>query len=194
MILFKRLVLISTAIHNVSYLISNVINENRDLINQNTGTETFFKWITGVLYYHLNQNFLKSIDMLTNIEWDTTNRGLSIEILSSIGIIHYEERNYDQAQIYFDKAISMINETVAHNIKIKLFFNASLCLKKSQKIEQAIQLIIKAIDDSIESHSLFSLGDLYYAKSTLYGIFWWYTPCHWRLKHSDCPFQVTKTW
>lgn len=148
-------------------LISKIMKDNENTINENDGnySQYFFEWIKGILHYYLNRDFSKAIDILSQIDLDSADINTSIEILNSIAIIYYEESDYETAQSYFNRAISSVNETVSHTIKVKLYFSASLCLKKTDNTEEAIQLIIKAINDSIEANSMYALGELYYQKA-----------------------------
>lgn len=148
-------------------LIAKIMKDNEKFINKNDGNDNqyFFEWIEGILYYYLDKNFSKSIDILSQIDLDPADINTSIEILNSIGIIYYEESDYETAQSYFNRAISSVNETASHTIKVKLYFSASLCLKKTGNTEEAIQLIIKAINDSIDANSMYALGELYYQKA-----------------------------
>ncbi|MGC8001190.1 tetratricopeptide repeat protein, partial [Salmonella enterica] len=77
----------------------------------------------GILHYYLNRDFSKAIDILSQIDLDSADINTSIEILNSIAIIYYEESDYETAQSYFNRAISSVNETVSHTIKVKLYFS-----------------------------------------------------------------------
>lgn len=145
------------------YLIKN--HKEKMRINFSPEENLFFEWIQGILYYYLDRDIEKAIDKLTHIELTNPYSSFSIEVLTSIGVLYFEENNLDKANTFFEKALNQLSDNIPHEIKAKFFFNYSLCLKKLLRLEEALELLIRGINTLIEANSLYLLGDFFYQKA-----------------------------
>lgn len=144
-----------------------LIQTNKKVIQTTVSSDdyVFFEWIQGILYYYLDRDIKKSIDKLTNIQLLNSQNPFIVEIYTSIGVLYYEEKKFNKARIFFEKAVNHLTENISQKIKAKLYFNYSLCLKELNCIEEALQLLIEGITDLVEENSLYLLGDFFYQKA-----------------------------
>lgn len=149
----------------IDYLIHN----NNEILNNNLSKENkmFFDWMRGILYHYLHNDSEKAIQHLKNIDLEDPANNSTIEILNSLGNLYYEKNELDRSQIFFEEAVLCLNETIRHEVKIKLIFNHALCLKDMKKNGESLQLIVGGIDLNVESNSLYLLGDLLYQKGLI---------------------------
>lgn len=142
-----------------------LINYSKPL---NDVDKVFLNWVKGILQYYLENNVKKSLSILNLLNAsDIGDYKLSIEVLKSIATIYYEEEDYETAEKVFKDVYSKLNESIPFEVRLKIIFNYSLCLKKNNKIDESLQLLMIGIDICKQYNSMFALGDLLYQKSLI---------------------------
>lgn len=147
-----------------------LLNYNKLLIESSNDMNniSFFKWMEAALAYQLEKDWGKALSILIDISIHELENELSIEILNAIGLIYYEEKDYDSALTYFHKGMHKINNSVDYKVQAKLKFNYSLALEISEQNREALSVILSAIDLLLEQDSLYLLGDFYYTKAFIF--------------------------
>lgn len=147
-----------------------LLNYNKLLIESSNDMNniSFFKWMEAALAYQLEKDWEKALSILIDISIHELENELSIEILNAIGLIYYEEKDYDSALTYFHKGMHKINNSVDYKVQAKLKFNYSLALEISEQNREALSVILSAIDLLLEQDSLYLLGDFYYTKAFIF--------------------------
>ncbi len=129
---------------------------------------SFFKWMEAALVYQLEEDWRKALDILIDLPIHDLENELSIEILNAIGLIYYEEKDYDSALTYFVKGMKKLNSSVDYKVQTKLQFNYVLTLEEFKQYREALSVVLSAIDLLLENDSLYLLGDFYYTKGYIF--------------------------
>lgn len=140
-------------------------NQERFLTSTSSDELLFFEWIQGLLSYYLDQDSEKAIEQLTEIPVSLPHRSMVVEVLISIGVLYYEERAYSDACVFFQKAQTWLPQDVSYRLKVKLYFNYSLCLKQMEETDKALFLLMNAIESLVQENSMYLLGDCMYQKA-----------------------------
>lgn len=159
--------IIRKALSRRDYLQVEVIMDRNETIIENITNENdhaFFTWIEASLQDKLYHRTDTALNTLTEIPLLDLDDDLSIEILNAIGIIYYQEKDYDQALNVFQNAVSMIEENLDYLVQIKLYLNYALTLEEHDEDKKALEYVMQAIDILISKDSMYLLGDLYHTK------------------------------
>lgn len=142
------------------------VNQNEMLISHinNENDRAFFTWIKASLEDKLYHRKEEALEILTAIPLLDLEDELAIEILNAIGIIYYQEENFEQALNVFQNAVNMIEESMDELVQVKLFFNYALTLEEYNEDKKALEYVMRAIDLLVIKDSMFLLGDLYHTK------------------------------
>jgi len=143
-----------------------IMNRNEAVIENinNENDHAFFTWIEASLQDKLYNRTESALKTLTDIPLFNLDDGLAIEILNAIGIIYYQEKDFDQARNVFQNAVSMIEESMDYLVQVKLYLNYALTLEEHDEDKKALEYVMQAIDLLIAKDSMFLLGDLYHTK------------------------------
>lgn len=146
-----------------------ILNHNENLINKinDSSNRAFFLWINASLQDKLYNNKEKALEILNNISLNDLDDELAIEIMNAIGVIYYQDNDFDEALRIFHNAINIINETMDYKIKAKLMLNYALTLEEKNEDKQALEITIQTIDLLVNNDSIFLLGDLYHTRAHL---------------------------
>lgn len=146
---------------SVSYLISS----NEELIAQAVGEDkTFFEWVNGLLYAYRDGDNDKALAYLIELEKNTKNSELRIEIIDSIGNQYLRKEDYDLAEQYYQRGFDMFSEWMNHEKKAKLLLNYSVCLAHQKKYSDCLSKVFQGLDLVVSENTLFLLGDFLYYK------------------------------
>jgi len=146
---------------SVSYLISS----NEELIAQAVGEDkTFFEWVNGLLYAYRDGDNDKALAYLIELEKNTKNGELRIEIIDSIGNQYLRKEDYDLAEQYYQRGFDMFSEWMNHEKKAKLLLNYSVCLAHQKKYSDCLSKVFQGLDLVVSENTLFLLGDFLYYK------------------------------
>ncbi|MFE4241514.1 helix-turn-helix domain-containing protein [Peribacillus butanolivorans] len=127
----------------------------------------FLKWHEGMSFFYLFKNKQMAIDLLNEAIQITMGKRVilhqqEIEVLNSIGIIHFKTKDYDEAIIIFNEALEFI-ENIPHvnqegTILVKIIHGLAQTLTELHCYQESLNYTLKGINicNSIESLYLFA--------------------------------------
>lgn len=147
-----------------------LIKYNESLIKSCKDIEdvSFFEWMEATYTHQLYGNTEEALNSLKEISLDELNNEMSIEILNAIGLIYYQEKEFEEALPYFYSGMQKFNRNVDYTIQVKLLFNYALTLEESDQDNEALSVILSGIDLLLENNSIYLLGDFYYTKGFIF--------------------------
>lgn len=154
--------------------VKNLINNNLDFIELIKQTEQaeyiqYFKWVEANLDYHFYNNKEEAIYKLQKLLDDKDIRTKNkINTLGLLGIIHYEEKEYDNAHNYFTNCIELFNNNVTYKEKTRILYNYALNLTVLNQITEALEIVLEGIDLLLTNQSIYMLGYFYYLRGVLF--------------------------
>ncbi len=151
--------------------INNIIQQEEDspLFNQKS-LKQYLMWHQGICYYYLDRNADKAFDTLSKAIAITNPKRVSlsereIEILTSIGIIFYETKNYRSAVTIFLEALNNI-ENLPHVLNMKgnlrILFGLSQAYTKLDMYEESLSYCYKGLNLCINEELLYLLNEFHY--------------------------------
>lgn len=147
-----------------------LIKYNESLIKSCKDIEdiSFFKWMTATYLHQVDGNTEEAINILKEIPLDELDNEMSIEILNAIGLIYYQEKEFDDALSYFYSGMQKLNKNIDYKVQVKLLFNYALTLEESNQDNEALSVVLSGIDLLLEKDSIYILGDFYYTKGFIF--------------------------
>lgn len=147
-----------------------LIKYNESLIKSCKNIEdiSFFKWMTATYLHQVDGNTEDAIEILKEIPLDELDNEMGIEILNSIGLIYYQENNFESALDYFHDGMKKIKPSVDYKVQVKLIFNYALTLEEDDQNKETLSVLLSGLDLLLEKDSLFLLGDFYYMKGFIF--------------------------
>lgn len=151
--------------------VATQLEANSDSIdkNKNLYLDINLKWIKSILLYFLDSQTEKSITLLIEIQEvaEKIDLALSLDIISTLGIIYYQEGYYDKADRYFEECFQYLNKISSFETKARLLYNYALNLDSLNKEKEALEVALQGIELLISNQSLYMLGYFYYLKGFL---------------------------
>ncbi|MGE7604395.1 helix-turn-helix domain-containing protein [Peribacillus sp. NPDC097675] len=137
-------------------------------VMQNIEEQQFIKWHLGICAYYLENDFNKSIQLLTEtLEMDHTIHATeqNLHILNSIAVIYSEIEIWEQSKKYYSKAWEVFHTSIYPmniQILIKLCYNLGKTLYKLALYDEALVKIRKGIHSTKEAETNYLFGELFY--------------------------------
>lgn len=129
----------------------------------------FFQWIKATVYEYSTGDSEAALKSLKEITITADEKEISVEIINAIGRLHLIRKEYTEAIEEFEKGLVFSNDkTVDFKVRVKLLFNYSLVLSKTEKYRAMLDLLNEGIRILLKHESLFMLGDFYYQKGILF--------------------------
>ncbi|MGP4074145.1 helix-turn-helix domain-containing protein [Piscibacillus sp. B03] len=131
----------------------------------------FLLWHKGISIYYIKQDKLIAIKLLTKalkMKHKNLNKEREIEILNSIGIILYDDKNFQLSLKVFESAITKVNQKPVlkdFTIPLRLLYGASKSSLALEKVSSSLNFCEKGISVCKDYETLFLLGELYYQKA-----------------------------
>ncbi|MFD2170272.1 helix-turn-helix domain-containing protein [Tumebacillus lipolyticus] len=150
--------------------VSEIIRaEKNNQLFQAPASRQFLTWHEGIIAYYTERNVERSLQLLQEATEITHQSSVyterHCEILNSIGIIHFEEEQYDKAIIHFQKALDLLSQTpheIDITIKIRILYNLSKACHLLKRYEKAIKYARQGIRACKRSEMMYLLGELYF--------------------------------
>ncbi|MFB4211644.1 helix-turn-helix domain-containing protein [Shouchella sp. JSM 1781072] len=149
------------------YIIESEKNKNLHLTN---AEKQFLLWHEAICTYYDTSNstltkeiFQKALKL--DVENNDKNNLQLIEINLSLGIIEYEENNYNESKEILLKCIEAImnNKTIkAPEILAKIYYNLSNVCSSMKEFDQSLQYSFDAIETCVQNNILSVIGDSLY--------------------------------
>lgn len=127
----------------------------------------FLKWHEGISFFYLYNDKQKAIELLNEAIQITMGKRVilhqqEIEVLNSIGILHFKTKNYAEAITIFNEALEFI-ENIPHvnqegTIIVKIIHGLAQTLTKLHYYQESLNYTLKGINicNSIESLYLYA--------------------------------------
>lgn len=130
----------------------------------------FLIWHEGICVYYLHNDLEQAIELLYEAISITNSANLNLteretEILNSIAILHYENKDYENALNIFLEALTNLDKLphlLNHKVKIRVLFGLSQVFTELGKYEESLTYCYKGIDLCINEESLYCLNEFYY--------------------------------
>ncbi|MFJ7977721.1 helix-turn-helix domain-containing protein [Peribacillus sp. NPDC096379] len=147
-----------------------VAEENNPLFKQHKRNYQLLLWHKGIYHYELYRDSVKSINILKDaiLLTQTSNKVHSereIEILLSIGVILFEEKQLKKALSTYKDAYQFVNTIpylVDNTVKIRIYYNTARTLTRLQEYEKSNNFCLDGIEWCIQKSNLYLLGELHY--------------------------------
>lgn len=150
--------------------------QHNPLFIQNTRNRQLILWHKGIYEHVLYGNVEKALELL-NEAIDTTHKldkvwsEKEIEILLTIGVVYFEEENYNEALITYLKAKKYLVQLPFHNdntLLPRLYYSIARVYTRMLNYNESIVYCKQAIKWCLEKDNLFTLGELHYQISYNY--------------------------
>jgi transcriptional regulator with XRE-family HTH domain len=152
------------------------VEEKNPRILENPEYHQILLWNKGIYTFYLEKDFERSISILQEAI-DLTHKNASIwteselEIYISMGIFHYDIKEFQQCYDWLEKASLVIKELPQlqnKDLKTKVLYNQARSLWALHQYEKAIEYCYKGIDWCVKANVLDYLGEIYYYLSISY--------------------------
>ncbi|WP_079507235.1 helix-turn-helix domain-containing protein [Mesobacillus jeotgali] len=151
--------------------INEIIQKEQDnALFKHTSFKQFLVWHQGICTYYLEEDKLKSIDLLDQAlamshheQANMTER--EIEILTSMAIIEKDSGNLDKSVELFQKALNQLTELPQvqdSSIWLRILYGLAQALSKLEKYEDSLIYCSKGIDNCIYEENMYLFGELHY--------------------------------
>lgn len=148
------------------------VEQKNPLFSHNKRNKQLLLWHQGIYEHALHRDATRAIVTLQNAIdiLKVTEKVFSereLEIMLSIGVIHFEEKDYESAIAIYKKAFQAIKQLPSlyeYSIKTRLYYNFARTLTRLEQYEESIRYCKKGIDWCIKKESLYLLGELFYQK------------------------------
>lgn len=161
----------------LSYLNQNELEKAGELLkkykekflrSKNEYYHLFYQMIEIYTDYDEHKNSDDAIEAINKLLDKLTHRPLlHLDSLGLLAIVYYDSERYEEAHEVFQELLSLMNEQTKLSIRIRVLYNYALNLESLGKDEEALEVIIQSIDESIKKQSLYNLGNLFYYKAFL---------------------------
>ena len=151
-----------------------LLQQNQALIDSLYDVDhiNYFNMIKAYLDYYLFDKREQAIRHLNTIlENQQINKYLKIDILSILGIIHYEEKKADKADKHFENAINLFDDLTPIQTKSRILLNYALNLEDLGQDRKSMNIVLEGIESLLENQSMYSLGYFYSHKAYLFNKF-----------------------
>lgn len=153
------------------HAISNIIQ--RELNNPLFGqphSQQYLMWHEGICIYYINKDQDKSLNLLNEAIAITNPNRVNLteretEILISIAILHFENKDYDKALPLFLEALTNLDKLphiLNSKVKIRVLFGLSQTFTEIGQYEESSSYCQKGIDLCINEESLYCFNEFYY--------------------------------
>ena len=106
-------------------------------------------------------------------------------VYNEIGVVYYKQNNFERAQEYLAKALSLCHDSTNSTTFETIMFNSANCHRKLKEMEAAIQAYEKCLTiNPKNSSTLVSLGYTYHLMFDLQKALHFYHKAHF-LNHED---------
>jgi transcriptional regulator with XRE-family HTH domain len=129
----------------------------------------FLQWHEGIVAYYVDRDLDKALDLLHDaIQYESSSKFYTkqqIEIMNSIGILHYEEQSFLKSIEIYEKCLRMISHSPLFDdyvIKTRIHYNISKSYYKSGHDQESLVHTRKGIQICLANESLYLLGELYF--------------------------------
>ncbi|WP_211750399.1 helix-turn-helix domain-containing protein [Paenibacillus sp. Marseille-Q4541] len=143
--------------------------EKRNPNRKNVFHEQFIKWQEGICLYYLKNDVIQSQKILKEalylINSNEGNKERNIEIINSIGIIYFEDQQYDLSISYLEEALRLLKNSiyiVDKTIHSKIYYNTAKCLTRLNQFTESNIYCEIGIKHCLKIDSNYLLGELYY--------------------------------
>ncbi|WP_165352651.1 helix-turn-helix domain-containing protein [Bacillus infantis] len=152
------------------------VEEKNPQVLENPEYHQVLLWNKGIYTFYLEKDFERSISILQEAI-DLTHKNASIwteselEIYISMGIFHYDIKEFQQCYDLLKKASQVIKELPQlqnKDLKTKVLYNQARSLWALQQYKEAIECCYKGINWCVKANLLDYLGELYYYLSISY--------------------------
>ncbi|MDE5414798.1 helix-turn-helix domain-containing protein [Alkalihalobacterium chitinilyticum] len=155
----------------------------------------FVIWHEGICEYHFNHNAKKALTVLqealriTNVSEQVYSER-EIEIVNSMGIIHFETGHYDEAITNYVIALKQFhNDNKPTDIRVRILYNLAKALTRKEQYEDSIEQCKKAIQLCMKNHLMYLLGELHYHIAYNFMLL---TKCENALKYYESAISIFK--
>lgn len=147
-----------------------LITYNETLINgcKDINDISFFEWMKATYIHQLDGNTEEALHILKKTPLDELDNELSIEVMNAIGLVYYQEGQFETALDYFHDGMEIINPSVNYKVQAKIIFNYALTLEEDNQNQKTLSILLSGLDLLLENDSLFLLGDFYYMKGFVF--------------------------
>ncbi|WP_167568629.1 helix-turn-helix domain-containing protein [Brevibacillus migulae] len=152
--------------------------EKRNPLFHSLTAQQFLKWHEGICCYHIEKNKEVALELLqealamTKSSMKVSYTEREIEILNSIGVIYFEESEYQKATEYFEIALKEHKKKTEawnnHGIIIRILYNYAKALTRLDQFEESISMCENGIRMCVKHETMYTLGDLFYHKGFNY--------------------------
>ncbi|MDZ5471885.1 hypothetical protein SM124_09000 [Bacillus sp. 31A1R] len=147
-----------------------VYREEENPSFQHTSLKQFLLWHKGICIYYLENNTDKAMKFLYQaIELTNSKRKdfseREIEILNSIGLILYENKDFQNAKITLNSALASLEKLpniVDDRVVLKVLFSLSQVLSELGSFEESLQYSKKGISHCINKELLYLFAEFHY--------------------------------
>lgn len=151
--------------------------EKKNPNKKNIFHKQFLKWQEGICLYYLknevNQSLTTLIEALNLIDRNDGNNERSIEIINSIGVIYFEDGQYDLSISYFEEAFRLLESSihiVDKTIHLKVYYNTAKCLTRLKQFTKSNIICENGLNHCLRIDSNYLLGELYYQRGYNLGL------------------------
>ncbi|QSX24195.1 helix-turn-helix domain-containing protein [Priestia megaterium] len=152
---------------SVSYVISR---EKDNYLFKDIENQQFLLWHEGICDYYVLKDKDKAISKLNDslnltIEPSKHCNERESEILNSIAIIYSEEREFEKAIIYYEKALkcNLLSSNLSSSIiKIRILYGLSKCLTDMERYNESLEYSKQGKDLCVKNETNYLLGELIY--------------------------------
>jgi transcriptional regulator with XRE-family HTH domain len=144
-------------------------SEKNNPLFQSPHARQFLIWHEGIVAYYIEKDMNRSLQLLQQAVDLTLQSSVyterHIEILNSIGIIHLEEQQYEQAIDRFTQCLDLLTNTphdIDITIKIRILYNLSKAYHRLNQYEKAIAHARHGIRECQQNETMYLLGELYF--------------------------------
>ncbi|MFC5712020.1 helix-turn-helix domain-containing protein [Thalassorhabdus alkalitolerans] len=151
--------------------------EDNNPLFQEGENKQFLLWHQGIVHFHLYQDGATALELLHEAlvvhsrEDRTLYTMTEIEILNSIGIIHYETGNSKRSVDIFKEALQHLTKLSlpqTHLVKARIYFGLTNSLTALEEFKPCISYCEEGIQLCLENESLYLLGEFFYQSGNAY--------------------------
>ncbi|WP_139491808.1 helix-turn-helix domain-containing protein [Brevibacillus dissolubilis] len=149
-----------------------LMREESNPLFQSKPNKQFILWHKGICLYHLYEDQEQALEVLSSAlsHTETTERNYSereIEIMVSIGVIHFAEKQFERAtEVLLDanKRLGRLPSLQDRTIKLRILYNLAKSLTSSGKYQESLAFCDQGINLCITYEVLYLFGELHYQK------------------------------
>ncbi len=146
------------------------IEEKNPLFSHNNRNMQLLIWHKGIVEHAVNHDKAGALCLLEEAIYMTKANSKAwsereIEILLSIGAIHFEEKEYEKTMdvcISAKEHLQLLPYVNDHTIFIRLYYNIARTFTRVKKYRESTNYCKEAIRNCIQKDNLYLLGELHY--------------------------------